>query len=362
MKKHLELLVSGLKNRGIRVGVVGNALSNGTLGVESYLVDILDGVRVTVDAQAVARVRRILSEGNWTLVHAHGWKAGMIALLSRLPHSQPPMVLTLHNELSPRFKGLKRQLITCAIGILLQRADAIICVSSALGEMAKEQCPESSGKLTVILNGIDLSKVLRARTRPAANSGSVNGQIRPIIGSVLRMIPEKGVTDLLRAFAVVHRSYPTAQLVLVGDGPSRFQFESYANDLGLCDSVRFFGWRDDALDIMSEFDVFVLPSWSEGTPMTVMEAMAVGLPVIATDVGGIRDLIEHMQTGIIVKPRSPKELAEAIMSVLDDQVLFSSLACAARESAWTRFGCETMVEKTVEVYMKIDQNRPRYSS
>lgn len=352
MRRHLQLLVSGLSKRGLRLALAGALTDISIPGVPSYSMDILDGIDVRRDLGVVARLRHLMSSSDWSLVHAHGWKAGMAALLARYPSQRPPLVLTLHNELSPRFSGWRRWLIGLALDLSLRCSDAVICVSSPLQQTVESRCPSSASKLITILNGIDLIGLERTATS-AATEDRERGNDRLTVGTVSRMIPEKGIRDLLKAFVEVRTRIPGAMLSLVGDGPSRQEFEEEARLLGLGQGVVFHGWRTDAAAVMSSFDVFVLPSWSEGTPLTVMEAMGLGVPVVATDVGGVRDLLTHMQTGLLVGPRSPEAIADAVVSLLRDPALRARLTEAAREHAYSSFGCETMIDRTVQVYQAV---------
>jgi glycosyltransferase involved in cell wall biosynthesis len=352
MRRHLELLISGLSRRGLRVAMAGTLGDIAVPGVPSFEIDVLDGIDVRRDFGAVARLRHLMSSSDWSLLHAHGWKAGMVALLARFPSRRPPLVLTLHNELSPRFAGWRRWLIGQALDLPLRYSDALICVSSQLQQTVEARCRSSAAKLTKIQNGIDLASLERIAAS-ATTSSQERDDHRYTVGTVSRMIPEKGISDLLRAFVQVRPRIPGVVLSLVGDGPNRQEFENEARQLGLGESVVFHGWRSDATELMSYFDVFVLPSWSEGTPLTVMEAMALGRPVIATDVGGVRDLVTHMQTGVLVAPRSPEAIADAIESLLGDPALRSQLSRKAREHALTSFGCETMIDKTIQVYASV---------
>lgn len=359
MKRHLQLLLAGLHDRGLSVTLAGSGIDLDVPGLSFHSVGILDGVNPVKDVSAIVRLRRLLGTNRWSLVHAHGWKAGMITVVARCPLVRPLMVLTLHNELSPRFGGWRRKIMEMALHLPLMSSSAVVCVSTPLNRLIREWGGVPSEKLITILNGVDLSEIGTTRSCRSTLDRMGVPQGRPVVGTVARLIPEKGISDLLQAFSIVRRDGVDACLVVVGDGPDRADFVSQASVLGVSGDVSFLGWQDDAQSFMRCFDVFVLSSWSEGTPLSVMEAMAAGVPVIVTGVGGLRDLVEHMRTGVMVDARSPRDLATAIKTLLKNSALRARLSGAALDHARRSFSHTVMVDKTIEVYESVMRQTTR---
>jgi glycosyltransferase involved in cell wall biosynthesis len=164
-----------------------------------------------------------------------------------------------------------------------------------------------------------------------------------------RLTRQKGIEYLLQAASQVQG----ADFVIAGDGPERGELEAQAGALGVADRAIFAGHRADMPELLSECDLFVLPSLFEGLPLAVLEAMAAGKPVVATDVGGTAEAVLNGETGLIVPPRDAGALAMAIRRVLDKPEWATAMGAAGRERARCEFSAETMVRRTTEVYEAI---------
>ena len=171
----------------------------------------------------------------------------------------------------------------------------------------------------------------------------------PVVGTVAHLKPHKGHQHLLRAAAEVRRARPDARFVLVGRGPLESELRQLTSRLGLDGSVVLTGFRDDALRIASAFDLFVLPSEHEGLPIALLEAMAIGKPVVVTRVGGNAEVVEDGVNGLVVPPENPPALAGAITLLLRDPPLRERLGEAARRRA-ADFDIRTAIRRMEEVY------------
>jgi glycosyltransferase involved in cell wall biosynthesis len=158
-----------------------------------------------------------------------------------------------------------------------------------------------------------------------------------VIGCVARLDPIKDHESLITAFADVRRDEPRAVLVLIGDGPYRAALEQHARSAGVADSVRFAGWRSNAVNLHQWFDVSALASIAEGFPNAVIEAMAAGVPVVATNVGAVRDAVRDGETGLLVPSRDPRALAGALGRIVRDPALRARLAHAGRALAESHY-------------------------
>lgn len=213
-------------------------------------------------------------------------------------------------------------------------ADATIAVSQAVARLA------GGAHTHVIYPGVDVE----AFAAPGAPQG---GPI--VVGAAGRFVPLKGLTHLLRAFRELS-DVPNVRLALAGDGPQRAELEREARELGLGDRVEFLGWESNLAPVFARWSIFVQPSLHDALPMTVLEAMAAGLPVVATSVEGLPEVVIDGETGLLVPPADSGALATAIRTLSLDGDLRSRLGAAARRRVEEHFSVEQMVDATLHVY------------
>jgi glycosyltransferase involved in cell wall biosynthesis len=171
----------------------------------------------------------------------------------------------------------------------------------------------------------------------------------PLVGSVGRLVPEKGFDLLVRALP----DLPGASLLLVGDGPARGSLERLAAELGVADRLHVTGWRDDSRGYLHAMDVFVLPSHLENLPLVVIEAMLAARPVVATDIGSLREVVTEGHTGLLVPPDDPAALAAAIRGLLADSEARERLGQRGREQALERFTAAAMARRFEALYDEV---------
>jgi glycosyltransferase involved in cell wall biosynthesis len=174
-----------------------------------------------------------------------------------------------------------------------------------------------------------------------------------IIGTIGRLYEQKGIKYLFKSFKILLQNVPNANLLIVGDGPLREDLQSRAKALEIQDKVIFTGVRQDIPCLLKMFDVFVLASLWEGQPITIMEAMAAGKPVVVTDVGGNKEILNQGKFGLIIPAKDPEAQARAIESLLNDQNLAMELGRKAQEQAKRDLGHVSMVRKYEEVFSKV---------
>jgi len=213
-------------------------------------------------------------------------------------------------------------------------------------------------KVTVIPNGIDFSRFARN-----GNDGRLRHEFdlpphAPLVAVLSRLHPWKGIEYFLEAAMIVSRRFPEVRFLIVGEGqvvdsPYKRELEGYAVRLGLGERVVFAGFRLDVPEILAEVAVSVLPSLSEGLSNVLLESMAAGAPVVATRVGGNPEVVEDGETGLLVPPRDPAALAQAICRLLDSPELASRFGQAGRERVIKRFSLERMVQATESLYLDL---------
>lgn len=233
-----------------------------------------------------------------------------------------------------------------AYKIFASRFDRVVAVSNSIHPFIVRDRGIADEKITTIHYGVDLEK-FKLRTR-RSHQGVV-------FGTVARLVHQKGHTHLLDAIVQVSKEYPEARWVFVGDGDKRIQLENKARQLGISSVVEFAGNSDDIPSELAKFDVFVLPSLWEGFPNVLLEAMAAGLPVIATAVEGTVELVAHNKTGLLVLKEDPAALADAMTRLLKHPEMLSEMGEAGRKRVETQFSVEKQVIRFQHLYDELLQ-------
>jgi len=254
----------------------------------------------------------------------------------------------------------------------------IICVEKVLGrcctDMLFTQSSEdqetairagiaNEGKIIWIGNGVDVS-AFRVESDLAVRAGLGLGPNAKVIGFIGRLVREKGVEELLEAIGQVIKEIPEAKLLVVGDTlasdrdrrtTERLQELIQQNNLEA--RIEFTGFRDDIPELLAIMDLFVLPSHREGMPRSILEAMAAGKPVVATNIRGSREEVVHGETGYLVPVNDPNRLAEAIIGILSDRMLAERMGEAGRQRAVDFFDEAQVLEKQLSVYRTLIQQK-----
>src|SRR5207244_4140922 len=213
-------------------------------------------------------------------------------------------------------------------------------------------------KFATVHSGIDLARFRSVQVDPAVKRKELG--LPPdgvIVGTVGRLVPIKGLEWLLKAAPQVLAQFPQACFVIIGDGPLLSELKELASELGISPRVVFLGTRHDIPECLTALDLFVLPSLNEGMGRALVEAMAVGCPVVATCVGGIPDVVTDGATGLLVPPRDDRALADAILTLLRDRRLLAAYGEAAQRRVDERFDIETMVRSIERLYDEVWQKK-----
>ena len=242
---------------------------------------------------------------------------------------------------SPRRMALQRW--------LLHATDAAFSVSRQLRADLVTHLRVPEGRFEVIYNGVDVARIAAA-DRDGARRAMGVGDREVVIGSVGRLVSVKNYELLLRAFGSVPAP---ARLVLIGEGPERAKLESLAASTGIAARTTFLGHREDVADLLVGLDVFVLPSRSEGMSNTLLEAMAAGVPAIASDVGGNREIIEDGQSGLLFTTEDDAGLLERLCHLVGDPARRAALGRAGRERVMRDFSMDAMIGKYEALYERV---------
>jgi glycosyltransferase involved in cell wall biosynthesis len=300
------------------------------------------------DAIAVGALAAHLAEVRADVVHAHMYRAETVATraviaLGEIGHRQPYVVSTVH---SSRVRSAEdRQ----TLRDLTPHMDQLIAVSRMIERKIHDE-GRTGAPVRLIYNGVDLSRYDHQEpccTLPEEYGMEPGSQI---VGVVARLEPEKGHPTLLEAWPLVLRAVPDAYLLIVGEGSRRETLEALARELRVAHRVVFTGRRDDVPAVTAALDVAVLPSYREAQGLSILEAMALSRPVVASNVGGIPEMITDGETGLLVPPHDAEALATGIIRLLRDHPFADTIGRAGHDLVHDRFCIELMVSAVQTIY------------
>jgi sugar transferase (PEP-CTERM/EpsH1 system associated) len=297
------------------------------------------------------RLARLFRQDGIDIVHCHNFGAFAYGALGARMARVRGVVYTAHG---PVFPSRGRQ----AFFQRLPLADRVVTVSEYLRRGAVEEGGLDPSKVVTIRNGVDYGKYAKGDTSKAGERRREigAGDSEAVIGVVARLSPEKDHATLLKAFASVCAGRSGVRLVVVGDGELMPQLKEMCRALRIEECTVFLGERTDVADLLGALDVFVLSSKDEGLGITLLEAMAAGVPVVATSVGGVPEIVEHGVTGIMVPSGDDAVLADAIAWVLGHRETAAEMALRAGDRVAERFTIDRMIESYESLYRKKQSN------
>ena len=346
-QEHLFGLMTRLDRAHYDASVVSLSAGSAVRKLERH------GVEVTVidepdDDAAIRLLAAHLAMVQPDVIHTHMYRADVVGtqaanLLEDSGHRRPYVVSTVH---SSRVRSAEdRDLIRR----LTPSMDQLIAVSRSIEKKIADE-HRTGAPVRLIYNGVDLERYdhqdpcCTLRDEYGMEPGS------QIVGVVARLEPEKGHQTLIEAWPHVLREVPDAYLLVVGEGSRRDFLEQWASAHKVAHRVVFAGRRDDVPAVTAALDVAVLPSWREAQGLSILEAMALSRPVVASDVGGIPEMIEDGVTGLLVPHDNPVALAAAIVRLLKDHAFADTIARAGHDLVHDRFCIELMVKAIEEIY------------
>ncbi|HAI13531.1 MAG TPA: glycosyl transferase family 1 [Phycisphaerales bacterium] len=326
------------------LGKLGEALQS-----EGFRVVEL-GRKPGIDLAVSRRIKQAVKEHGIDLLHAHQYTPFFYASLSRKLGSKPPLLFTEHGRHYPDQRKLKRVIANKFLWRQHDRATAVgRFVARAL--VSNEGFPRAD--VQVIYNGIDPDtfmlpnqQQLRYRMRDELKLT----EDQPVILQVARFHPVKDHATSIKAFSHVVEQLPNAVLLLAGDGQDKPVMQALAKQLGVADHVRFLGVRTDIPHLMTAADAFVLSSLSEGISVTLLEAMASGVPICTTDVGGNGEIVEHTVTGLLSPRQDAKALGANLVQMLIDPPLRQKFVDASRRKLLAQFNQQQMHDAYTKLY------------
>ena len=305
--------------------------------------------RKRIDIPALQALITILKNQHIDILHCHELKSRLYGLIAARARNIP-VVTTHHN-----WTGANRlvKIFECLDALYIRFFDRIIAVSEELKlSMLKFKIPAK--RITVILNGINLKEFQGDQKDITSLRKKIGIKVgEKIIGNVGRLSVEKGHKLFLTTAELIKKEYPAIQFVIVGNGPLEGELKILVDKLGLKENVFFTGFCQDVQQIYSIMDIYLSTSVVEGTPMAMMEAMAMGVPVVATKVGGVSGLLQQNQGGILLDNNEPEKIADSVIDLLKNPDKLARLAANAQKNIEENHSALQMVRQYENIYMNI---------
>lgn len=306
-------LVTGTEEAG-----EGNYLElHGRTANVEIIPDLGREIRPLRDVQTLSRLVALMRRIRPHVVHTHTAKAGAVGRAAAILAGVPVVVHTYHGHVlrgyfSPAktavYRGIERS--------LAWKTDRLLAVTTRVRDELIEMGVGMASQYRAVPLGFDLAPLLAAERRRGELRAELGVGDAPLVGIVARLVPIKAHEVFLAAVAEVRRHVPDVRILIVGDGELRQALEQQTAALGLTDAVRFLGWRADIDRLYADIDVVALTSRNEGSPVALIEAMASGLPVVSTDVGGVADVVEHGVSGLLAPMDDAPAVARHILTLL----------------------------------------------
>lgn len=351
--RYRTLLVAGSENEA-EGSMLDYALSHGV--VPTVIPEIVTAFNIAPrDLKALWKLYSLMRKERPQVVHTHTAKAGLLGRIAARLARVPVVVHTFHGHVMHGYYGpVKNQLLRWVERSLALAANRLVTVSEQVKSDLVGYRIAKAEKITVVPLGFDLD--------PFLTSSKLRGEFKQelglnaehkLVGIVGRIFPIKNHGLFLNAASRIASQEPLARFVIVGDGVLREGLENQAKELGVFDRVVFTGWRRDLPRICADLDVLVVSSDNEGTPVSAIEAMAAGCPVVATRVGGLPDLIDDPKTGRLVPPRDAIALAGAVIDLLQNPAAALAIGSRARQSVRQRFTVQRLLGDMDELYTQL---------
>jgi len=318
--------------------------------VPFHRLDIASGPALA----ALLKLRGLLREKSFDILHCHGGRGAFYGRMAAalLRGGRPRVVYSIHGFTAPRYGFVKSRILLGLERLLVPFTDAFIAVSEAERKDFLAAGFARPERVHLVRYGIDTGRFADVVIDKGEQRTALGVPVRAaLVTTVCRLYFPKDPYTLLKAFAMVRAQCSHAHLLIVGDGPYRPQVESLITELGLTTDVTLAGFRRDIPEILAGSNIFVLSTTAgEGLPITILEAMSSGLPVVASDVTGVKEEVMHEETGLIVPPTNPVALSEALLALLSDEQRASAMGSEGRRRAEKLFALERMAQETMGIY------------
>lgn len=306
------------------------------------------------DLVSLARMVQLIRQLRPDIVHTHMAKAGTVGRLAARMCGVPLIVHTYHGHVfHSYFSPLRTRVFLTIERVLGLATDRIITVGEDQRDEIASYGVATFDKLEPIRLGLELGQFLTVESRRGnlRREIGISGET-PLIGIVARLVAIKAHELFFQAAVRVLQALPTAIFLVIGDGERRDELEALVANLGIPTQVKFLGWRRDMPDVYADLDVVALTSLNEGSPVSLIEALAAARPVVSTAVGGVAEVVVHGSTGLLVRPSNPAALADGMLTLLRDRGLAARLGAAGRRHVYPRYDSTRLVDDVRSLYLR----------
>ncbi len=298
----------------------------------------------------VRQIARAIDAHDIDLLHTHVMRPDILGgIAARISHRHPVVISTKHNMAYVRGQTGWR-VRNMVYWPTMRASNHVVTVTELLRQQAIQRLRLRADRITTIYNGIDIARFYQPDARDTTRAGLGLAPDAFVMTYTGRLIGGKGIEDLLRATARLAPDHPQARALIVGEGELDAPLKQLAADLSVTDRVVFSGFRRDIPAVLAASDVFVLPSFSEGLPLSLLEAMAAHKPVVASHVGGIPEVVTDGETGLLVAPGDVPGLTAALASLMDDPARRERIGSQGRQHVQDHFSVARMVEQYQTLY------------
>lgn len=308
-------------------------------------------VHGNTDLVLINRIRSKLAEHKPDILHTHLIHADSFGMPAGKLAGVPHLITTRHNDDDFRNQAI----VKLASGVMWTGFSACICISEAVKDFVLRVEHAPSEKLYVVRYGAEHERFPDDAYKTARRNLLELLALPPeaqLIGMACRLVEQKGLPYALKALELLVPNYPNAHLVIAGDGEMLHELKHKAADLEIADHVHFLGWRSDVPQIMMGLDIFLIPSLWEGFGLVALEAMSKRLPVIASRVSALPEVVAEGETGLLIPPKDPEAIVSAISLLLDDRALAAHMGLLAEDRVEQAFSVDRMADETLAVYRR----------
>ena len=311
------------------------------------------------DLRATLAMYRMIRGSRPDIVHTHMAKAGTAGRLAARLARVPIVVHTFHGHTFHSYWGPVKSAAFLQIERTLgAMTDRVIAVGDAQKADIAHYGVAPLTKIQTIPLGLEIEPMLEAeRQRGRLRAELGIGADRPLIGIVARLVPIKAHEVFLEAASIIRAASPESTFLIIGDGERRAELEALARQLGVADATRFLGWRDDMREVYADLDVVTLCSNNEGSPVALIEALAAARPVVSTRVGGVPNVVQDGESGLLVPPRDPVAFADAVLALLRDPARGTQLGLAGRRAVFPKHASTRLVQDVERLYLELAREK-----
>ena len=316
-----------------------------------YFIDVEHEINPLKDIKAIIQFRKIIKKIKPDILYLHSSKAGGIGRLALWFNKKIRIVYNAHGwYFNAEISDIKKKIYVIIEKILAKRTDKIINISKDEYESAIYNKIASNEKMCLIYNGIDFEKFEDAnKYRTVTRQKYRISEDDILIGIVGRISEQKDPISSIRSFKIVNESYPNTYIMFVGSGELEGQVKAYAEDYNINDKVIITGWDENVEKYIPAFDIAMLPSKWEGFGLAIIEYMACDKPIIASELGGIKDIIVDGKNGLLVKSNNQEDLSKKIIELIENKKLRNKLVNNNKEYKF-KYNIDNVVEKHVEIF------------